>query len=106
VFQPGRGPWPVVFRPLRGEILYSWLARTAGLYDQAPEELLPAEKGGFLHVLVNGHSASALKHLGVLMSMFSIRENRPYPQPADLDIHSGLSRGTIYSDIVRIVLYS
>jgi hypothetical protein len=33
--------WPVSFRPQRGEILYSWLARTAGVYGLYPEELLP-----------------------------------------------------------------
>jgi hypothetical protein len=59
----------VAFRPLRGEILYSWLARTAGIYDLAPGDLLAPEKDGLLDVLVNGHGASAFKHLGVLTCM-------------------------------------
>jgi TniQ protein len=59
----------VVFRPRRGEILYSWLARTAGIYDLEPGELMPAEKDGLLDVLVNGNGASALKHLGALTRM-------------------------------------
>jgi|GEM_PF-3736272 len=33
--------WPVSFRLQRGEILYSWLARTAGVYGLSPDELLP-----------------------------------------------------------------
>jgi hypothetical protein len=37
------------------------LARTAGIYDLAPGELLPAEKDRLLNVLVNGNGVAALK---------------------------------------------
>jgi hypothetical protein len=56
--------WPVTFRPERGEILYSWLARTAGVYDLFPEELLP-EKRRFdaISLLVQEASSDVLKSL-------------------------------------------
>lgn len=37
----GRERWPFAFRPQRGELLYSWLARTAGVYQLSPLDLLP-----------------------------------------------------------------
>jgi hypothetical protein len=33
--------WPVSLRPVRGELLYSWMARVAAVYGVAPHELLP-----------------------------------------------------------------
>lgn len=35
------GRWPVSCRLQRNELLYSWLARTAGVYGLSPSELLP-----------------------------------------------------------------
>jgi hypothetical protein len=66
----GRLPWPVAPRPLRGEILYSWLARTAGIYDLTPDELLTVDNAASLDILVNGTgSPSAIKHLSALARM-------------------------------------
>jgi hypothetical protein len=68
--RPGRLPWPVAPRPLRGEILYSWLARTAGIYDLTPDELLTVDNAASLNVLVNGTGPStAVKHLSALARM-------------------------------------
>ncbi len=56
--------WPVSFRPLCGEILYSWLARTAGIYELCPEELLP-EKNQYdaISTLVQTPHPSVLESL-------------------------------------------
>ena len=56
--------WPVSFRPQRGEILYSWLARTAGVDGLYPEELLP-EKRRFhaISLLVYEASSDILRSL-------------------------------------------
>ena len=35
--------WPVSFRPVRGELLYSWMARIAAVYGMLPQELLPED---------------------------------------------------------------
>jgi TniQ len=63
-------PLPVTLRPLRGEILYSWLARMAGIYDLAPADLLPgAMSWDHLDLLVNGNGAELLARIGVLTRM-------------------------------------
>jgi hypothetical protein len=63
-------PLPVTLRPLRGEILYSWLARMAGIYDLAPADLLPgAMSWNHLDLLVNGNGAELLARIGVLTRM-------------------------------------
>jgi len=56
--------WPVSFRPQRGEILYSWLARTAGVDGLYPEQLLP-EKRRFhaISLLVYEASSDILRSL-------------------------------------------
>jgi hypothetical protein len=58
--------WPVSFRFQRGEILYSWLARTAGVYGLSPDELLPEnERVGVTARLVHEASPALLKSLAV-----------------------------------------
>jgi hypothetical protein len=53
---PSRKRWPVTFRPKSGEVLYSWIARTAAVYGISPSDLLP-EASGF-------HYPSALVQSG------------------------------------------
>ena len=59
-----RRRWPVSFRPQSGEVLYSWLARTAGIYELCPEELLP-EKNQYdaISTLVQTPHPSVLESL-------------------------------------------
>ena len=38
---PKRKLWPVTFRPKRGEVLYSWIARIGAVYGVSPRDLLP-----------------------------------------------------------------
>jgi hypothetical protein len=64
-----RARWPVAFRSQRGELLYSWLARTAGVYDLSPRDLLPQGTTGLLSILVDGGEDSALKTLSGLASI-------------------------------------
>jgi hypothetical protein len=56
--------WPVVVRPLQGELLYSWLARVAGVYDLEPIDLLrECSDSTCLDVLVNGSDLPSLRRL-------------------------------------------
>ncbi len=60
------GRWPVSFRFQRGEILYSWLARTAGVYGLSPDELLPEiERVAVTARLVHEAGPAVLKSLAV-----------------------------------------
>jgi hypothetical protein len=36
---PKQKLWPVTFRPKKGDILYSWLARIGTVYGVSPREL-------------------------------------------------------------------
>ena len=61
------GRWPVSFRPQRGEVLYSWLARCASVYGLSPAELLPERSQPFrrISLLVQQTSPEILKDLAI-----------------------------------------
>jgi hypothetical protein len=62
--------WPVAFRPQCGELLYSWLARTAGVYGLCPEELLPQHRRfDAISLLVHETSPEILKSLAAAASI-------------------------------------
>jgi TniQ len=56
--------WPVSLRPIRGELLYSWVARIAAVYGVSPQNLLWGEmRASCISTLLQRAEPSVLKNL-------------------------------------------
>ena len=74
---PNRKLWPVTFRPKRGEVLYSWIARIAAVYRVSPRDLLPgAHNIYYPSTLVQSGDQNVLRGSSHIQPKTSVKEYR------------------------------